>query len=164
MSNPPSPLLQHFLNLLGFGLVRHVVGLKKKGFFYKDVKKGVYVNGHEMEDVKKYRNEVFMSTWKNASRRFLLFKEDGSWETPPDLQLGEKPLVLVTHDESTFNANDGKRRLWMEENEQPLRLKGKGKGIMVSAFPTPGGILKVPIHVSSGQLLANPTWPRNDKG
>ena len=134
------------------------------GFFYKDVKKGVYVDGHEREDVKKYRNEVFIPTWKNASRRFLLFKEDGSWETPPNLQPGEKPLVLVTHDESTFNANDGKRRLWMKENEQPLRPKGKGKGIMVSAFLTPGGILKVPIHVSNGQLLADPTWPRNDKG
>ena len=108
--------------------------LKKMGFFYKDVKKGVYVDGHEREDVKKYRNEVFIPTWKNASRRFLLFKEDGSWETPPNLQPGEKPLVLVTHDESTFNANDGKRRLWMKENEQPLRPKGKGKGIMVSAF------------------------------
>ena len=52
----------------------------------------------------------------------------------------------------------------MKENEQPLLPKGKGKGIMVSAFLTPGGILKVPIHVSNGQLLADPTWPRNDKG
>ena len=106
---------------------------------------------------------MFIPTWKNASRRFLLLKEDGSWETSPDLQLGEKPLVLVTHDQSTFNANDGKRRLWMKENAQPLRPKGNGKGIMVSAFLTPGGILKVSIHVSNGQLLAGPTWPRNDK-
>ena len=36
------------------------------------------------------------------------------------------------------------------KNEQPLRPKGKGKGIMISAFLTPGGILKVPIHVSNG--------------
>ena len=84
------------------------------------------------------------------SRRTVLRKP------PPDLQLGEKPLVLVMHDESTFNANDGKRRLWMKENEQPLRPKGKEKGIMVYAFLTPGGILKVPIHVSNGQLLADP--------
>ena len=138
--------------------------LKKMGFFYKDVKKGVYYDGHERQDVKEYRNKVFIPAWKKASCRFLLFKEDGSWETPPNLQPGEKPLVLITHDESTFNANDGKQRLWMKENEQPLRPKGKGKGIMVSGFLTPAGILRVPTHVSDGQLLADPTWPQNDKG
>ncbi|KAA8914313.1 hypothetical protein FN846DRAFT_758996, partial [Sphaerosporella brunnea] len=42
----------------------------------------------------------------------------------------------------TFNANDGKRKVWMENGKQPLRPKTKGKGIMISAFLTPGGILK----------------------
>ena len=133
------------------------------GFSYKDVKKGVYVDGHERDDVKKYRSEVFLKTWKKAFRRFLLFKEDGSWEIPPGLQPGEKPLVLITHDESTFNANDGKRRLWMKENEQPLRSKGNGKGIMMSSFLTPGGILKVPQAVSDAQLLSDSTWPKNEQ-
>ena len=54
--------------------------LKKMGFSYADVKKGVYVDGHERDDVKKYRSEVLLKTWKRAFRRFLLFKEDGSWE------------------------------------------------------------------------------------
>jgi len=66
----------------------------------------------------------------------------------PTYLQGEKPLVLVTHDESTFNANDGKRKMWMEDGKQPLRPKGKGKGIMVSGFLTPGGILTV--HGYSG--------------
>ena len=83
---------------------------------------------------------------------------------PSDLQSGEKPLVLVTHDESTFNANDGKRRLWSQKGEQPLRPKGKGKGIMVSGFLMPGGILKVPVHISDVQLLADPTWVLNNEG
>ena len=81
---------------------------------------------------------------------------------PSDLQSGERPFVLVTHDESTFNANDGKRRLWSQE-EQPLRPKGKGKGIMVSGFLTPGGILKVPARISDAQLLADPTWVLNNE-
>ena len=72
--------------------------------------------------------------------------------------------MLVTHDESTFNANDGKRRLWLKNGEQPLRPKGKGKGIMVSGFLTPGGILRVPDHVPDADLLTNPKWPRDDKG
>ena len=55
---------------------------------------------------------------------------------PQNLPPGQKPLVLVTHDESTFNANDGKRRLWMEKGKQPLRPKARGKGLMVSDFLT----------------------------
>jgi hypothetical protein len=138
--------------------------LKKMGFTYKDAKKDVYFDGHEREDVVKYRNEVFLKIWQESSRRFVIFKEDGSWEKPPGRQPGEKPLVLVTHDESTFNANDGKRRLWLKNGEQPLRPKGKGKGIMVSGFLTPGGILRVPDHVLDADLLTNPKWPRDDKG
>ena len=138
--------------------------LKKMGFVYKDVKKDVYFDGHEREDVVKYRNEVFLKTFQEARRRFILFKEDGSWENPSGLRPGEKPLVLVTHDESTFNANDGKHRLWIKDGEQPLRPKGKGKGIMVSGFLTPGGILSVPDNVPDAELLTNPTWPQDDKG
>ena len=133
------------------------------GFSYHEVKKGVFVDGHERKDVIKYRNDVFLKAWKEASRRFVDF-QDGSWEMPRNLQPEEKPLILVTHDESTFNANDGKRRLWTQGGEQPLRPKGKGKGIMVSGFLTPGGILEVPSHVSNAQLLEDPTWLRNDEG
>jgi hypothetical protein len=52
-------------------------------------------------------------------------------------QEGEEPLVFITHDESTFNANDGKRKIWGVEGTNPLRPKGKGKGIMISGFLTP---------------------------
>ena len=40
---------------------------------------------------------------------------------------GQKPLVLVTHDESTFSANDGKPQLWMENlnSHCDQRLGGK---------------------------------------
>ena len=65
----------------------------------------------------------------------------------PDIPEGERPHVLITHDESTFNANDGKRFLWVEENKQPLRPKGRGKGIMVSDFLTAGGRLQVPMTI-----------------
>jgi hypothetical protein len=68
-------------------------------------------------------------------------------------------LVSITQDESTFNANDGKRRIWMEEGKNPLRPKARGQGIMVSGFLTPGGILRVPDHIPDAELLRNPTWP-----
>ena len=71
---------------------------------------------------------------------------------PQNLPPGQKPLVLVTHDESTFNANDGKWRLWMEDGKQPLRPKARGKGLMVSDFLTPGGRLAVPDTISDTEL------------
>lgn len=38
----------------------------------------------------------------------VVFDSEGNWKAPVTLREGEKPLILVTHDESTFNANDGK--------------------------------------------------------
>jgi hypothetical protein len=73
-----------------------------------------------------------------------------------------KPLIFVTHDESTFNANDRRRRMWMADGKQPLRLKAKGKSIMVSEFLTPGGRLCVPDNVSNAQLLEDLMWPMRD--
>ena len=52
----------------------------------------------------------------------------------------------------------------MEKGKQPLRLKGRGKGIMVSGFLTPGGILQVPDELSDADLIAKPNWRRDDKG
>jgi hypothetical protein len=53
--------------------------LKRNGFSYGGAKKDVYFNGHEREDVVKYREEVFLKAWKEHSRRFVIFKEGGSF-------------------------------------------------------------------------------------
>lgn len=52
----------------------------------------------------------------------------------PELQPGEKKIVLVTHDESCFESNDAKRTIWIEDDNQALRPKGSGKSLMVSKF------------------------------
>ncbi|KAI7900629.1 uncharacterized protein BX663DRAFT_562974 [Cokeromyces recurvatus] len=56
---------------------------------------------------------------------------------PPTLREGEKKIVLVTHDESTFYSNDGKLIRWCEQNETTILLKGSGGSIMVSEFMCP---------------------------
>lgn len=56
---------------------------------------------------------------------------------PPILAEGEKKVVLVTHDESTFYSNDGKLTRWCEENETTIFPKGPGGSIMVSEFMCP---------------------------
>lgn len=129
--------------------------LKCMGFYYGTVSKNVYIDGHEREDVVKYRQDNFLPAWAKLAQRMVIFSEDGTWTLLLGLQDGKKPLVLVTHDESTFNANDGKRHIWMEKGKTPLRPKGRGKGIMISEFLTPGGRLHVPDSVSDDELLQN---------
>jgi hypothetical protein len=48
-----------------------------------------------------------------------------------------RPIILITHDESIFSANDGRHQAWIGENGTFKRPKGKGKGIMVSDFLLP---------------------------
>lgn len=43
-----------------------------------------------------------------------------------------RPCILITHDESTFSANDGRHQAWLEKGRAFLRPKSKGKGIMNS--------------------------------
>jgi hypothetical protein len=52
----------------------------------------------------------------------------------PTLGQGERPLILITHDESCFSSNDGQNFIWLDENNKPIRPKGSGRSIMVSAF------------------------------
>ena len=49
----------------------------------------------------------------------------------------EPPIILITHDESIFSANDGRHQAWIADNSTFLRPKGKGRGIIVSEFLLP---------------------------
>ena len=73
---------------------------------------------------------------------------------PQNLPHGQKPLVPVTHDESTFNSNYGKRQPWMKDGKQPLRPNDRAKGLMVSDFVTPGGRLAVLNTIADAELSA----------
>ena len=107
------------------------------GFDYKTIRKGVYFDGHERQDVREYRDNVFIPRWNELSMRFVRFNEDGTWEIP-QLPDGMKPLVLVTHDESTFNANDDEGEDgwpgWRKVSSLlSQRVKGKGSWCLVSS-------------------------------
>ena len=141
--------------------------LHRLGIHYKRLGKGVYVDGHEREDVVEYRQQVFVPKWLELRKRFCIFDpsdEASPWKIPPGLG-HEKGIVLVTHDESTFNANDSSSHGWVEGDKMPLRPKGRGKGIMVSGFFTPGRLLTIPSSVSDPQILSvYPGWRRNADG
>jgi len=80
--------------------------LLKLGWNWKEVKKGVYQDGHEREDVKAYRQDVFLPRMKSLQPHMMEWDEalqviDKSYEA------NQRPLVFITHDECTFNSNDG---------------------------------------------------------
>jgi hypothetical protein len=53
---------------------------------------------------------------------------------PPTLQAGEKEHVLIMQDETIFHTNEYRRRMWLSQDQQPIRKKGNGRAIHVSDF------------------------------
>lgn len=110
---------------------------------YGKGKNGMYIDGHEREDVVRYRQETFLPLWTDLVRRMLLVDADGNVVRDP--QLGnfrqdrtERRVILVTHDESTFYANDRRKTRWIHKNEGPTPVrKGEGASLMVSDFCVP---------------------------
>ena len=50
----------------------------------------------------------------------------------------------------------------MDEGQQPLRQKTKGKGTMALGPLTPGGKLEVPKSICDAELELDPMWVRVD--
>jgi len=116
--------------------------LLKLGFKWKEVKKGVYNDEHEREDVVVYRKEVFLPFLKSVESRLMEWNED-LLSNPTDQVLSDKlqPLIMVTHDECTFNANDSTRFVWTDEEHNLIRKKERGQGLHVSELVRPIGRL-----------------------
>ena len=114
------------------------------GYMYRKNKKDIYFDGHEREDVVKYRQEWSkrMVTYMEKMDFFSGENEESVLE--PVLEEGEKKIVLVTHDESTFYAHDSRTDMWLENDESIIRKKGPGRSIMVSEFQCPcHGTMKI---------------------
>ncbi|RIA93145.1 hypothetical protein C1645_690960, partial [Glomus cerebriforme] len=99
-------------------------------------KKDVYYDGHEKPDVIEYRkcflNKIFeLEKWmlKPLDDNIMVLKE-------PILNENKKRHILITYDESTFYANDGKKTFWRPVGYQPLRKKEAGLSLHVSDFLT----------------------------
>ena len=58
---------------------------------------------------------------------------ESGWMTKPRPPWGTRQRIPVTHDESTFDANDDATHSWKKKGTQHLK-KGKGKGLIVSEF------------------------------
>lgn len=106
------------------------------------MKKGVFIDGHKREDVIEDQQN-FLKIIKDHAPYIVDFKADRSMEEkdyPSDCAVNGPnwwPLIMITHNESIFSANNGRRQAWICEGDAILCPKGKGKGIMVSDFLLP---------------------------
>ena len=105
---------RRWLSALGFSRVHH--------------QKGVYFDGHDRDDVVLYRNN-FLTKLSELDKTSLIY--DGA---TPQLDEGEKALIRVVHDESTYYANSDQTFFWADDETNVLRQKSLGAAIMVSDF------------------------------
>jgi len=114
--------------------------LQKLDWRYKSARNGMYIDGHEREDVVAYRR-AFVERWMTYDKCFHHWDNDGR-ELPrpngfPLPDGGPFRLVLVTHGESTFFQNDCRKVLWTQNNSRPTpQPKGDGQSLMISDFLT----------------------------
>jgi hypothetical protein len=104
------------------------------GFKPVTASKGWFTDAHERDDVVASR-EIFLKEMLELERRMCHFEgENMETRIEPDLLDGEKEVVLITHDESTFYCNEGRRFFWLENGKKKLLPKSKGTSLMVSGF------------------------------
>jgi len=111
-------------------------------FKYKEYRKGIYNGGHERADIKRYSDQVFLPRMETYASRFMMW--DDNLNIIPNTQHESaevQPIILVTQDECTFNANDGSYSIWVHNQHKPLRKKGYGQGLHISELFTPIGRL-----------------------
>ena len=97
-------------------------------------KKALYYNGHEWPDVVDYCQNSFLPAM--AEHQCQLVEYVGKEVNKIPSNFVEHLLVLVAHDESTRQANDGPKSSWVLDGQQPLKKKGQAMGsIRVIALP-----------------------------
>ena len=115
--------------------------LHELGFEVLDKKKGVYIDGHEREDVVTHRQKFLRQlvasgflTKDGAPTEEAKGAFPSNIESPPPERRAKN--IFIFHDESTFNANDDESLQWGTAESQLIRPKSRGSGIMVSDFIT----------------------------
>lgn len=111
------------------------------GYDWKEVKKGIYKDGHEKLDVVQYRQTVFLTTLEKLQHRMPYPVKNKTDELVdiklPTLSLNERVCIPITHDECTCNSNDGPHHQWIRGDEHPIQKKAEGQGLHISEFITP---------------------------
>ena len=108
------PSLGYTLGGSGLSLRTAWQWLCKLGWQCTELKKGVYMDGHERQDVVEYHNNVFLPLMAQLEKRMTRWDSRGSklMHIDPDLGPGKKRVIVVFQDESCFHVNEFKRTTW----------------------------------------------------
>jgi hypothetical protein len=107
--------------------------LAKLKWRYAKRKNGMYIDGHERDDVVAYR-QAFVNRWAEYETEFQIWDNNGNL---PPLPPNSRRLILITHDESVFFQNDERTTCWSHQDSRPTpKPKGDGQSLMVSDFLT----------------------------
>ncbi|KAJ8101608.1 hypothetical protein POJ06DRAFT_237718 [Lipomyces tetrasporus] len=143
------------------------------GFSLKGHTKDIYYDGHERTDVVDYRKSwaATMMDYRTKMREYG--GEDCSEVIMPDLQDGDKEVVLVTHDECYFNSNDDVTITWTEKGESTIKKNGQGLGLISDFYCACHGSLRFDDQyareiIEPGRIVTASgfpmTWYNNLKG
>jgi hypothetical protein len=113
-------LSNHILPSLGYTFTK---GLSERtawrwlvdlGWRNKLLWKGVYMDRHERADVVEYCNNTFLPLMMSYQERMVKWELQGSElvHIDPVLGPGERRIIAVFQDESSFHVNEYKRTLW----------------------------------------------------
>ena len=113
--------------------------LHQLGFEIITPRKGIFIDGHEREDVAEYRKIFLRRMVKIGFLHFTNAPTESSQKVlptdidPPTLERRSKTVIFF-HDESTFSANEDQNVMWGVKGQKMIKPKSKGAGIMVSDF------------------------------
>ena len=109
------------------------------GFEIITPRKGIFIDGHEQEDVVDYRKVFLRRMVKIGFIHFTNAPTESAQNAlptdidPPSLDRRSKTVVFF-HDESTFSANEDQNVMWGVGGQKMIKPKSRGAGIMVSDF------------------------------
>lgn len=86
--------------------------LIKLGWCRTVIRKGVYMDGHEREDVVKYCNKIYLPKMLAFERRMVKFEGPDLVRVEPTLEPGERHIKPYYHDECCFHVNDNIQSAW----------------------------------------------------
>ena len=108
------------------------------GFEVLTVRKGIFIDGHERQDVIEARKLFLRKLTKIGFLHFTNAPTEDAMKALPDVDgpTNERrsKTVVFFHDESTFMSNEDQPTQWGMKGEKMMKPKSKGAGIMVSDF------------------------------
>lgn len=131
--------------------------LHRLGFKPMSHKKGIYIDGHEHDDVVKYRGEYLktIEDYQNNHMPRSLCSNEKLLSPSPSTSIPSE-----RHDKKIFNVNEARTWMWGSADKPAILPKTKGSGIMISDFiDEHNGYLRLSTEELEVARASNPTFP-----